>query len=163
MISRNSNRGTARLFALAAMCGFVLAAAPFHTAASAQDGVTRHRIENLASYHLHLGGGNGDKAVTPEMAAKFVKDVVVPRFPNGTTIQEGSGQWMNPDTKEITMEHSYVFALDFRQTPENIAKLEEIAKEYVQRHREANVSCFIKIYPSVTTELYYSDATHNLP
>lgn len=137
------------------MCGIALIAASFQTAASAQDGVARHRIENLASYHLHLGGGNGDKAVTPEMAAKFVEEVVVPRFPTGTTVQEGSGQWMNPDTEEITMEHSYVFALEFQQTPENIVKLEEIAKEYVQRHRDANVSCFIKIYPSVATELYY--------
>lgn len=157
----NPRRGTASLFILAVACGFVLAAMPFHTMASAQDGVARHRTENLTSFHFHFGGGVGDKAVTLEMATRFVEDVVVSRFPTGTTLQEGAGQWLNPDTGEITREKSFLFALEVQPTTENIARLTEIAEEYVRRHREANASCFIRIYPNVATELYYSQSIRN--
>lgn len=124
-------------------------------AAPAAETVLRHRVENLASYVFHFGGGVGRRQVTPDMMTDFVEEEIVPRFPTGTTVQRGEGQWQNPDTGKILREDSYVLAVECDPTPENKDKVEAIAGEYVRRYRDAHVSCFVKIFPSVTTELFY--------
>lgn len=124
-------------------------------AAPAAETVLRHRTENLTSYVFHFGGGIGRHHVTPDMMTDFVESEVVPRFPAGTTVERGEGQWQNPDTGKILREDSYVLAVECAPTPANKAKADAIAEEYVRRYREAHVSCFVKIFPSVTTELFY--------
>lgn len=125
------------------------------TLGAAGEDVARHREENLTSFVFHFGGGEGEKAVTPEAMREFVEEYIVPRFPTGTTVQEGRGQWQNPDSGDIIREQSYVLALECYPGPNNRTMIEDIAKEYVRRNTAANVSCFVKVYPGVTTELYY--------
>lgn len=119
------------------------------------DEPTLHRAENLTSYVFHFGGGGGEKAVTPEAMRAFIEEVIVPRFPTGTSVYESMGQWQNPETGEIFRERSYILSLECYPDPANRAKIDEIAREYLHKYKEAGVSCFLKIFPGVTTELHY--------
>ncbi len=117
--------------------------------------VSAARADNLTSFTFHFGGGVGAGAVSLDMMRKFYEEVITPRFATGTTLQEGEGQWRNPDTGKIVREHSYTLAIECYPTPENKEKISFIAREYVEKYRSLNASCFVKIIPGVTTELYY--------
>ncbi|MDL2263126.1 DUF3574 domain-containing protein [Synergistaceae bacterium OttesenSCG-928-I11] len=113
------------------------------------------KTENLTSYVFHFGGGKGESVVTRAMMDEFIAKVIVPKFPTGTTVFDGAGQWQNPETGEIQRESSYVMSLECYPTTDNVLKVKGIAAEYVNRFKSAGVSCFIKIFPGVTTELHY--------
>lgn len=132
-----------------------LALPAFCRPAAAGEEVSRHRTDNLTSYVFHFGAGEGAGAVTPEMMARYVEEAIVAHFPTGTTVTQGAGQWQNPETGKIVHEQSYVLSLECYPLPDNRAKMRDIAEEYVRRYGVVGASCFVKVFPAVTTELYY--------
>lgn len=115
--------------------------------------------ENLTTYELHCGAGNGSGAVTPEMFDLFYSEVVAPRFPEGTAIHNVSGRWRDPKTSTLVTEKAYVIGVEGNAgaEAESEALVGEIANEYVLRFGKANASCFVRIYTGITTKLYYVD------
>lgn len=59
---------------------------------------------------LYFGTGKPAGHVAPEEWAQFLADAVTPRFPDGLTVWQASGQWRGP-SGAIVREPSYVLSL----------------------------------------------------
>lgn len=126
-------------------------------AAGAEPASVRAR-ENLTTFAMHFGGGNGSGAVTPEMFDGFYEEIVAPRFPEGTSIAYVDGRWHDPKTSTMVKEKSYVIEVEGNPGGETEAeaKVAEIAEEYVRLYGKVNASCFVKKYRNTATTLYYA-------
>jgi hypothetical protein len=51
---------------------------------------------------------NDGQPVPAQVWTNFLKNVITPRFPDGLTIYDTSGQYMDPDTHQITRENTKV-------------------------------------------------------
>lgn len=86
---------------------------------------------------LYFGTGTPDGAVTPAEWAAFLETTVTPRFPQGLTVLEASGQWRGKDGSTVR-ESSHVLHLahpDDASSDESIAKV--IAAYKTQFRQEA--------------------------
>lgn len=113
--------------------------------------------DNLTTYAIHFGCGNGSGAVTPEVFDGFYEEFIAPRFPAGTVIHTVDGRWHDPKTSSMVKEKSFVIEVEKagEETVSEVA-VDEIAREYVRRYGKANASCFIKKYTDTATKLYYT-------
>ena len=59
---------------------------------------------------LYFGTGKPDGVVTPGQWARFLETTVTPRFPQGLSVTEASGQWRGADGA-IVSESTYVLHL----------------------------------------------------
>lgn len=142
----------------ALLIAFIVAAATWTPAAETAAASVAVR-ENQTMYEIHCGAGDRSDTVTPEMFDKFYSEVIAPRFPQGTAIHTVDGRWRDPKTSSLVTEKAYVIGVEGNAgaEAESEALVGEIANEYVMRFREANASCFVRIYKDITTKLYYSD------
>lgn len=79
------------------------------------------------------GGG----MVSDEEWARFVAEVVTPRFPDGLTIWRADGQWR--EGAEIVREPVMIIEVLHRGDPASRASIEAIAREYRTRFRQSAV------------------------
>ena len=63
---------------------------------------------------------------------KFVAEVVTPRFPDGMTISQGNGQWLDP-RGNLVHEQVFVIEVVHDRSAEANEKIEAIAVEYKKR------------------------------
>ena len=86
---------------------------------------------------LYLGAAKPVGVVTPEEWAEFLKDTVTPRFPQGFTVWQASGQWRGYDGV-IVREPSYVLSkVHPNDAPSEKAVLEIIAAYKSRFQQEA--------------------------
>jgi hypothetical protein len=85
----------------------------------------------------------GRGAVTNEQWAAFMRDVVTPRFPDGLTVLDGSGQWRDPATGRIAAEPSRVVIIATRDAASAPGKLHEIADDYREKFRQQSVGILL--------------------
>ncbi len=69
----------------------------------------------------------------------FLADTVTPRFPDGFTAWDGSGQWRDPATGRIGAEASRVLLIAAPASPATSRGLAEIAEAYKARFRQKAV------------------------
>jgi hypothetical protein len=81
------------------------------------------------------GGGEVDDAAWRD----FLATSVTPRFSDGLTVLEGSGQWRNRATGQIGAEPSTVVEIVTDDTPVTAAKLSAIREEYKRRFHQESV------------------------
>ncbi|MBX7200488.1 MAG: DUF3574 domain-containing protein [Rhodospirillaceae bacterium] len=62
--------------------------------------------------------------------AKFLETVVTPRFPNGFTVYDGQGQWLDPDTRMLTRESSKILQVHGPDSADIRKLVNEIALAY---------------------------------
>jgi hypothetical protein len=88
----------------------------------------------LLDIELMLGRGNASEARWQQFLAKEV----TPRFPDGLTVYETTGQWRNPATKKITRERSRVLRII---VPTDTArdKIAAVAEAYKKQFRQKSV------------------------
>jgi hypothetical protein len=88
----------------------------------------------LLDIELMLGRGNASEARWQQFLAKEV----TPRFPDGLTVYETTGQWRNPGTKKITRERSRVLRII---VPADTArdKIAAVAEAYKKQFRQKSV------------------------
>jgi hypothetical protein len=77
--------------------------------------------------------------VKPEEWKEFLDQVVTPRFPDGLTVIEGTGQYRMHDTGTIVTEPSHVLVIVHDGSPKASAAIEEIAFEWKRRFRQEAV------------------------
>jgi len=70
---------------------------------------------------------------------QFLKDEVTPRFPDGFTVFDSYGQWLNPNTGIVTRQRSAVINLVVPDSPDTIRKLHELAEYYKQKFHHISV------------------------
>jgi hypothetical protein len=81
------------------------------------------------------GGGEVDSAAWRD----FLATSVTPRFPDGLTVLEGSGQWRERATGRIGAEPSTIIEIVTDDTPATVAKLSAIRQKYKVRFHQESV------------------------
>lgn len=85
----------------------------------------------------------GRRPVTNDEWAAFMRDVVTPRFPEGLTVLDGSGQWRDPASGRISAAPSRMVLIatdDARSAPR---KLAEVADAYKARFEQKSVGILV--------------------
>jgi hypothetical protein len=70
---------------------------------------------------------------------QFLEDVVTPRFPDGFTVIDSYGQWRNPQTGIVTHQRSAVLTIVAADTPQTLAKLDEISDAWKRKTHHLSV------------------------
>jgi hypothetical protein len=81
------------------------------------------------------GGGVVDDAAWRD----FLANAVTPRFPDGLTVLDGTGQWRQRDSGRIISERSTVVVIVADPSPKTSASLEEIRRAYRARFSQDSV------------------------
>ena len=84
---------------------------------------------------LYFGTNKPGTAVTAEEWAGFLSSFVTPRFPNGLTVSQATGQW-RANNGELIHENSYVLKLVHTNDPFSDAAIQEITDEYKTKYRQ---------------------------
>ena len=88
---------------------------------------------------LYFGRNIADTAVVSDSAwAVFVRDVITPRFPEGATVWDASGQWRAPNGV-LVREPSYVVELLHAVTPDAETRVQGVIDEYKSRFAQQAV------------------------
>jgi hypothetical protein len=69
----------------------------------------------------------------------FLRSTVTPHFPDGFTVYDGYGQWMNPDTHVVAREKSKVIVIATEDTPQVRDGINDVAAVYRKRFRQQAV------------------------
>jgi hypothetical protein len=94
---------------------------------------------------LLFGRKIGNAAVVSEGAwRRFVAREITPRFPDGLTILDGRGQWLDPGSKRIVREPSTVVMIAMPGHAEDFDRLNEIAEAYKKQFRQQSVGIIIR-------------------
>jgi hypothetical protein len=76
--------------------------------------------------------------VTKKEWDAFLRSTVTPHFPDGFTVYDGYGQWMNPDTRIVARENSKVIVIATEDMPEVRDGINDVAAVYRKRfHQQA--------------------------
>lgn len=94
---------------------------------------------------LYFGRNIGDRlGVTDEAWTRFVDQEVTPRFPNGLTVLNATGQWRDTETGRTVQEPSKVLSIIAAQDPATLARLSEIAEAYKTRFQQQAVGTVVR-------------------
>ena len=99
-----------------------------------QDAQTMSKVELY--FGLDIPGG---ETVRPQAWEQFVDEEVTPRFPDGLTIDEVSGQWQDAKTGETVQESSRVLMILYKPSEESEKAIEEIRTTYKSQFRQDSV------------------------
>ena len=117
----------AALLVLALLCGGC-ATAPF----------ARCPQEQQLNELIYFGTESPDGVVSADAWSAFLRDVVTPRFPQGLTTWQASGQWRSADGT-LTREESHVLNLIHPDDAANDSAVQAIVSEYKTRFRQEAV------------------------
>ena len=91
----------------------------------------------MVSESLYFGTAKPDGVVSVEDWQTLLNSVVTPRFPQGLTVWQASGQWRS-DAGSIVQESSYVVNIVHPDSAATDSSVTEIVKAYkAQFHQEA--------------------------
>ena len=76
--------------------------------------------------------------------SRFVDREITPRFPEGLTVLDASGQWRDRRSKRIVREPSRIVQIVLPGHPEDVARLEEIAEAYKRRFKQQSVGVIVR-------------------
>ncbi len=85
----------------------------------------------------------GRRPVTDDEWAAFLREVVTPRFPDGLTVLDGSGQWRDPATGRIAHEPSRVAIIATDNAADLPARLGATAEAYKTRFQQRSVGILL--------------------
>jgi Protein of unknown function (DUF3574) len=72
----------------------------------------------------------GRGPVTRHEWSEFLRQNVAPRFPDGFTVYEAEGQWLNPASHSVVRENSKVMIIAAEDTAEVRTKITEVSDLY---------------------------------
>ncbi len=104
--------------------------------------VSLPRSDGLKAAHLerlYFGRNIRDTGVVSDSSwAQFVREVLTPAFPEGSTVWEAFGQWRAPDGS-LTKERSFVVELLHLVTPDVEARVQHVMDTYKTRFAQESV------------------------
>ncbi len=87
----------------------------------------------MARVELYFGAGRA----TARAWSAFLSDVVTPRFPDGFTSLDGSGQWRGP--RGLARERTHVLVIFYRHDATSDARIEAIRGAYRRAFAQVSV------------------------
>src|ERR1700691_6168686 len=69
----------------------------------------------------------------------FLKDHVTPLFPNGFTVYDAYGQWLNPRMHAVIRQPTRIIVIATADVPEVRVKIAEISEEYKRHFHQQSV------------------------
>ena len=94
---------------------------------------------------LLFGRKIGDHVTVSEGAwRRFVAREITTRFPDGLTILDGRGQWLDPKTKRVVREPSSVVMIALPGNAEDHDRLNLIADAYKRQFRQQSVGVIVR-------------------
>jgi hypothetical protein len=94
---------------------------------------------------LLFGRNIGNRVGVSEAAwARFVDREIVPRFPDGLTVFDASGRWRDRKRHRVVREPSKIVQIVLPGTPEDVARLNEIAEAYKRRFKQQSVGVIVR-------------------
>jgi hypothetical protein len=81
----------------------------------------------------------GRDAVADAAWDDFLAATVTPRFPDGLTVMDGTGQWLNPQTRQIAHERTKILVIATERSPATLRKIDEIRNAYKSRFHQLSV------------------------
>jgi hypothetical protein len=76
--------------------------------------------------------------------SRFLATEVTPRFPDGFTVLDGSGQWRAPGGTKISRERSKVVMIAMAPGADNDAKLQAVIAAYKTRFKQQSVGLIVR-------------------
>jgi hypothetical protein len=76
--------------------------------------------------------------------ARFVDREIAPRFPDGFTVIDATGQWRGQHGKRILREPSKIVQIVLPGKDEDQQRLDEIAASYKERFRQHSVAIIVR-------------------
>jgi hypothetical protein len=94
---------------------------------------------------LIFGRNIGNKlGVSENTWARFVATEITPRFPNGFSMVDARGQWLDSDTKKIVRERSKLVTIVLDGAADTQQKIDDIVAAYKGRFRQQAVGVIIR-------------------
>jgi hypothetical protein len=98
-------------------------------------------VEAQLLFGRNIGGRLG---VTNRLWSRFLEGVIVPRFPDGLTVVDASGQWRDARTKRLIREPSKMVIVVAAQGSMLQDKIDAIVAEYKRRFHQDAVGVVIR-------------------
>ena len=102
-----------------------------------QDG-TRAGFSRMVRAELVFGLSGPDGPIAEQSWQNFLDEVITPRFRDGLTVIDVSGQWLN-QAGRLEREKSKMVLIIFDPSPEKDQALEEIRAKYKERFKQESV------------------------
>src|SRR5215469_5399626 len=81
----------------------------------------------------------GRGPVTESEWSRFVADTVATQFPDGFTVEDGNGEWLDPATHRIVRERTKILIVAATPSRDLSNKVEAVAGTYRKRFRQESV------------------------
>jgi len=104
----------------------------------------RAPLRPMLAIDLLFGRGAGGLRVSETAWAQFLAREVTPRFPDGLTVFDASGQWRNPQGGAVLRERSKVVMIVAPEQPPVQERLDAITAAYKQRFQQQSVGIVIR-------------------
>jgi hypothetical protein len=131
-----------RLLRLLAALAFVAALpAPVLAQALACAGGAAPASEVELFFGRNIGGKLG---VTEAKWSRFLAREISPRFPDGLTVIDGSGEWRNPQGSRVVHEPTKVVVILVRDTAQAQQHIDAVVAAYKKRFRQLSVGVVMR-------------------
>jgi hypothetical protein len=122
---------------------FLLAIAFLPLPAAAQDLACRAAQKPMVVIDLMFGRTIGGRlGVTEARWSRFLADEITPRFPDGLTVVDASGQWRAPGGKRIVRERSKLVIIAAAADAQD--KVDAIVDAYKRKFRQQSVGVVVR-------------------
>ncbi len=113
--------------------------------ASAQPAACSAPLKPQQVAELLLGRKIGDRlGVSETQFLNFLDREITPRFPDGLTVYDARGQYRDSERNRIVREPSKVVMIVLPGSPEDMARLTDIADAYKKRFRQQSVGIVLR-------------------
>jgi uncharacterized protein DUF3574 len=115
------------------------------TSAAAETVTCGHSQEPRVVLQLLFGRGKGDAGgITQADWSGFVAHELTPRFPDGFTVIDSTGQWLNPTRRVITKEASKVVEIVLPSDTYDASKIDAVIDAYKREFRVLSVGLIVQ-------------------
>ncbi len=94
--------------------------------------------QKMTTEQLYFGTGKPDGVVSAEEWSNFLSDTITPRFPQGLSVWQASGQWQS-EAGPIVHESSYVLDIVHEENAVHEQAVLEIMNTYKERFEQEAV------------------------
>jgi hypothetical protein len=100
--------------------------------------------QRMLAIDLLFGRGSGGLTVSEQAWTQFLAREITPRFPNGLTVFDASGQWRRPQGGAILRERSKVVMIVAPENPPVQERIDAITDAYKRQFKQQSVGVVIR-------------------